>query len=109
LWYAFHVGIDDDDLRIDLVNQVIYFFPHILSLSTSSPLFILKGWALRSRPFSFHLYQDFKYPLAILQLQILLLIVEPKKKSEICSILAFFWTHLQSVAVKHSVQPIIRG
>ncbi|MDE0992608.1 MAG: glutamate-cysteine ligase family protein [Rhodospirillales bacterium] len=33
----FHVGIDDDDLRIDLMNQVIYFFPHILSLSTSSP------------------------------------------------------------------------
>ena len=32
-----HVGIDDDDLRIDLMNQVAYFLPHMLALSTSSP------------------------------------------------------------------------
>lgn len=32
-----HVGIDDDELRIDLMNQVRYFLPHILALSTSSP------------------------------------------------------------------------
>lgn len=32
-----HVGIDDDELRIDLLNQVTYFLPHLLSLSTSSP------------------------------------------------------------------------
>jgi carboxylate-amine ligase len=32
-----HVGIGDDDLRIDLMNQVSYFLPHILALSTSSP------------------------------------------------------------------------
>ncbi len=32
-----HVGIDDDDLRIDLMNQVAYFLPHLLALSTSSP------------------------------------------------------------------------
>lgn len=32
-----HVGIDDDDLRIDLMNQVRYFLPHLLALSTSSP------------------------------------------------------------------------
>ncbi len=32
-----HVGIDDDDLRIDLLNQVAYFLPHLLALSTSSP------------------------------------------------------------------------
>jgi carboxylate-amine ligase len=32
-----HVGIDDDDLRIDLMNQVAYFLPHLLMLSTSSP------------------------------------------------------------------------
>ncbi|NVK17525.1 MAG: carboxylate-amine ligase [Methylocystaceae bacterium] len=31
-----HVGIDDDDLRIDLMNQVSYFLPHLLALSTSS-------------------------------------------------------------------------
>jgi len=32
-----HVGIDEPDLRIDLMNQVRYFLPHILALSTSSP------------------------------------------------------------------------
>ncbi|TWA64340.1 carboxylate-amine ligase [Azospirillum brasilense] len=32
-----HVGIEDDDLRIDLMNQVRYFLPHLLALSTSSP------------------------------------------------------------------------
>lgn len=32
-----HVGIEDNDLRIDLMNQVRYFLPHLLALSTSSP------------------------------------------------------------------------
>ena len=32
-----HVGIDDDHLRIDLMNQVRYMLPHLLALSTSSP------------------------------------------------------------------------
>nr|VFJ94645.1 MAG: carboxylate-amine ligase [Candidatus Kentron sp. LFY]VFJ97230.1 MAG: carboxylate-amine ligase [Candidatus Kentron sp. LFY]VFK21523.1 MAG: carboxylate-amine ligase [Candidatus Kentron sp. LFY] len=32
-----HVGIEDDDLRIDLMNQVSYILPHLLALSTSSP------------------------------------------------------------------------
>jgi len=32
-----HVGIDNDDLRIDLMNQVSYFLPHLLALSSSSP------------------------------------------------------------------------
>jgi glutamate---cysteine ligase / carboxylate-amine ligase len=32
-----HVGLDDDDLRIDLMNQLAYFLPHLLALSTSSP------------------------------------------------------------------------
>ncbi len=32
-----HVGIDDDDLRIDLLSQMTYFLPHLLALSTSSP------------------------------------------------------------------------
>ncbi|MCP5367119.1 MAG: carboxylate-amine ligase [Hyphomicrobiales bacterium] len=32
-----HVGIEDDELRIDLMNQVTYFLPHLLALSTSSP------------------------------------------------------------------------
>ena len=32
-----HTGIDDDDLRIDLMNQVSYVLPHLLALATSSP------------------------------------------------------------------------
>ena len=32
-----HVGIADDDLRIDLMSQVSYVLPHLLALSTSSP------------------------------------------------------------------------
>ncbi len=32
-----HIGIEDDELRIDLMNQARYFMPHLLVLSTSSP------------------------------------------------------------------------
>ena len=32
-----HIGIPDDELRIDLLNQASYFLPHLLVLSTSSP------------------------------------------------------------------------
>ncbi len=32
-----HVGIADDDQRIDLMNQMRYFLPHLLVLTTSSP------------------------------------------------------------------------
>ncbi|NND00708.1 MAG: carboxylate-amine ligase [Gammaproteobacteria bacterium] len=32
-----HAGIEDKDLRIDLMNQASYFLPHLLALSTSSP------------------------------------------------------------------------
>ncbi|HBQ36285.1 MAG TPA: carboxylate-amine ligase, partial [Rhodobacteraceae bacterium] len=32
-----HVGIDQKDLRIDLLNQLTYFLPHLLALSASSP------------------------------------------------------------------------
>ncbi len=32
-----HVGIDDRESRIDLVNQLTYFLPHLLALSASSP------------------------------------------------------------------------
>jgi carboxylate-amine ligase len=32
-----HLGIEDPDLRIDLMNQVAYFLPHLLALSASSP------------------------------------------------------------------------
>ena len=32
-----HVAIEDEDMRIDMMNQVLYFLPHLLALSTSSP------------------------------------------------------------------------
>ena len=32
-----HVGINDDELRIDLMRQLTYFLPHLLALSCSSP------------------------------------------------------------------------
>ncbi len=32
-----HAGVEDDELRIDLMNQARYFMPHLLVLSTSSP------------------------------------------------------------------------
>jgi carboxylate-amine ligase len=32
-----HIGIEDEELRIDLMNQASYFLPHLLALSTSSP------------------------------------------------------------------------
>lgn len=32
-----HVAVEDDDLRIDLMNQAAYILPHLLALSTSSP------------------------------------------------------------------------
>ncbi|WP_025899351.1 carboxylate-amine ligase [Sneathiella glossodoripedis] len=32
-----HCAIEDQEMRIDLMNQVTYFLPHLLALSTSSP------------------------------------------------------------------------
>ena len=32
-----HIGIKDRDLQIDIMNQMRYFMPHILTFSTSSP------------------------------------------------------------------------
>jgi len=32
-----HVGIDDDNQRIDMMSQASYVLPHLLALSTSSP------------------------------------------------------------------------
>ena len=43
-----HVGIDDDELRIDLLNQVGYFLPHMLALSTSSPFWRGQDTGLKS-------------------------------------------------------------
>jgi carboxylate-amine ligase len=43
-----HVGIDDDELRIDLMNQVSYFLPHLLALSCSSPFWEGRDTGLKS-------------------------------------------------------------
>ena len=43
-----HVGVEDDDLRIDLLNQAVYFLPHLLALSTSSPFWRGQNLGLRS-------------------------------------------------------------
>jgi carboxylate-amine ligase len=43
-----HVGVDDDDLRIDLINQACYFLPHLLALSTSSPFWRGEDSGLKS-------------------------------------------------------------
>ena len=42
-----HVAIDDDELRIDLMNQARYFLPHLLALSTSSPFWQGEATGLR--------------------------------------------------------------
>lgn len=43
-----HVGLDDDDLRMDLMGQVSYFLPHLLALSTSSPFWRGENTGLKS-------------------------------------------------------------
>ncbi len=43
-----HVGIDDDELRIDLMNQMSYFLPHLLALSCSSPFWNGRDTGLKS-------------------------------------------------------------
>jgi carboxylate-amine ligase len=43
-----HVGIEDDELRIDLMNQFSYFLPHLLALSCSSPFWEGEDTGLKS-------------------------------------------------------------
>jgi carboxylate-amine ligase len=43
-----HVGIEDDNLRIDLMNQMSYFLPHLLALSCSSPFWEGRDTGLKS-------------------------------------------------------------
>ncbi len=43
-----HVGIEDDDLRIDLLGQATYILPHILALTTSSPFWRGRNTGLKS-------------------------------------------------------------
>ncbi len=43
-----HVGLDDDELRLDLMDQITYFLPHLLALSTSSPFWRGDNTGLKS-------------------------------------------------------------
>ena len=43
-----HVGVPDEDLRIDLHSQLVYFLPHLLALSTSSPFWRGRSTGLKS-------------------------------------------------------------
>jgi glutamate---cysteine ligase / carboxylate-amine ligase len=43
-----HVGIRDRDTAMALANQVRYFLPHILALSTSSPFWLGRNTGLKS-------------------------------------------------------------
>jgi carboxylate-amine ligase len=43
-----HAGVEDPEMRIDLMNQVSYFLPHLLALSTSSPFWGGRNTGLRS-------------------------------------------------------------
>jgi len=43
-----HVGIKEDELRIDLMNQLSYFLPHLLALSCSSPFWEGQDTGLKS-------------------------------------------------------------
>jgi glutamate---cysteine ligase / carboxylate-amine ligase len=43
-----HAGIEDEELRIDLLGQAAYFLPHLLALSTSSPFWQGAATGLKS-------------------------------------------------------------
>jgi len=43
-----HIGIDDPDVMIDVMNQSRYFLPHLLALSTSSPFWQGRETGLKS-------------------------------------------------------------
>lgn len=43
-----HIGIPNPDLRIDLMKQMTYFTPHIMTLSTSSPFWHGRKTGLKS-------------------------------------------------------------
>jgi carboxylate-amine ligase len=43
-----HVGIPDDGLRIELMNEARYFLPHLLAFSTSSPFWMGRNTGVKS-------------------------------------------------------------
>jgi carboxylate-amine ligase len=43
-----HIAVPDDEVRIDLHSQLVYFLPHLLALSTSSPFWRGRSTGLKS-------------------------------------------------------------
>jgi carboxylate-amine ligase len=43
-----HIGIEDEDFRIDAMNVLRYLLPHVLALSTSSPFWMGRNTGLKS-------------------------------------------------------------
>ena len=43
-----HIGIPDRNLRMDIMDQSLYFLPHLLALSTSSPFWQGRNTGLKS-------------------------------------------------------------
>ncbi len=43
-----HVGIEDRDLAIQIMNEARYFLPHLLALSTNSPFWLGRNTGLKS-------------------------------------------------------------
>jgi carboxylate-amine ligase len=43
-----HIGIDDREAQIHLMNAARYFLPHVLALSTSSPFWVGRNTGLKS-------------------------------------------------------------
>ena len=43
-----HVGIEDPQLRVEVVNEARYFLPHLLALSCSSPFWLRRTTGLKS-------------------------------------------------------------
>jgi carboxylate-amine ligase len=43
-----HIAVPDEELRIDLHSQLVYFLPHLLALSTSSPFWRGRSTGLKS-------------------------------------------------------------
>ena len=75
-----HVGIEDDELRLELLNQFSQFLPLILALSTSSPFWEGENTGLKSYrltvfdnfprtglPEQFKNFSDYQQHIAILQ------------------------------------------
>ena len=43
-----HIGIEDRDLQIQIMNEYRYFLPHLLALSTNSPFWLGTDTGLKS-------------------------------------------------------------